>query len=243
MNQTSPYIQLTQRKRAWEPQAVTRGHVKDEVYPTIYRGLALRSLELPVAGFLNDAMRRDLPTAYSGVREALESNVRDEERHDRAFELVVKAHGTDTKAEKEGQNILKAWLELDEHPVLKAAILERSVFFVLLPIYRFLGDLGLRTTAADISADEATHVAVHSMVAKELGLRPSQALNRLRRATVAWVVDPLGSSENKYEDKDFWLAQSDSLFSRGQAPGLAETRRSRMPAFFEGANTDLPQYG
>ena len=60
---------------------------------------------------------------------------------------------------------------------------------------------------------------------------------------MAWVVDPLGSSENKYEDKDFWLSQSDSLYSKGLAPGLSETRRSRMPAFFEGANTDLPQYG
>ena len=62
-----------------------------------------------------------------------------------------------------------------------------------------------------IRTDSLDSARVHSMVAKELGLRPSQALNRLRRATVAWVVDPLGSSENKYEDKDFWLSQSDFL--------------------------------
>jgi hypothetical protein len=56
-------------------------------------------------------------------------------------------------------------------------------------------------------------------------------------------MDSLGMSENKYLNKDFWLSQSDSLYERGKAPGLKDTQRSRMPAFFEAANTDLPQYG
>jgi hypothetical protein len=57
------------------------------------------------------------------------------------------------------------------------------------------------------------------------------------------VIDALSSSENKYLDKDFWLKQSDSLYERGKAPGLSDTQRARMPAFFEASNTDLPQYG
>jgi hypothetical protein len=57
------------------------------------------------------------------------------------------------------------------------------------------------------------------------------------------VIDALSSSENKYLDKDFWLNQSDSLYERGKAPGLSETKRARMPCFFEASNTDLPQYG
>ncbi len=47
----------------------------------------------------------------------------------------------------------------------------------------------------------------------------------------------------KYLNKDFWMAQSDSLYERGKAPGLKDTQRARMPAFFEASNTDLPQYG
>jgi hypothetical protein len=39
------------------------------------------------------------------------------------------------------------------------------------------------------------------------------------------------------------LSQSDSLYEKGKAPGLSDTKRARMPAFFEAANTDLPQYG
>ena len=81
------------------------------------------------------------------------------------------------------------------------------------------------------------------MVCSELGLKSTQSLNRLRRATVGWVVDGLGKSENRYLDKDFWLAQSDSLYEKGKAPGLSDTTRARMPCFFEASNVDLPQYG
>ena len=238
----SPYAQVVSRKRKWTPVAVQQGKLADGSEESIYRGLALRHLELPVATFLRQGLEKELPKTR-GVVEALESNILDEERHDQAFEYVVAAHGTDPKAEAEGQHILRAWMDAPEHPILKAAILERSVFFVLLPFYRFNGDIGIRTTAADISRDEQTHVAIHSMVCSELGLKSTPSLNRLRRATVGWVVDSLGVSENKYLDKDFWLSQSDSLYERGKAPGLSDTQRARMPAFFEASNNDLPQYG
>jgi hypothetical protein len=238
----SPYTQVVSRKRKWTPVAVQKGKLVEGAEESIYRALALRHLEMPVAEFLRQGLEKELPKTF-GVAEALESNILDEERHDKAFEYVVAAHGTDTKAEAEGQHILKAWMDAPEHPILKAAILERSVFFVLLPFYRFTGDIGIRTTAADISRDEQTHVAIHSMVCSELGLKSTPSLNRLRRATVGWVMDGLGRNENKYLDADFWLSQSDSLYARGKAPGLSDTQRSRMPAFFEASNNDLPQYG
>jgi hypothetical protein len=238
----SPYAQVVSRKRKWTPVAVQKGHLVDGSEQAIHRALALRHLELPVSEFLKQGLEKELPKTQ-GVVEALQSNILDEERHDQALEYVVAAHGTDAKAEAEGRHILKAWLEAPEHPILKAAILERSVFFVLLPFYRFNGDIGIRTTAADISRDEQTHVAIHSMVCSELGLRSTRSLDRLRRATVGWVMEGLSSTENKYLSSNFWLSQSDSLYERGKAPGLSDTQRARMPAFFEAANTDLPQYG
>ena len=240
---SSPYDQVTSRKRKWTPVQVRAGKLAEGAEMSLFRGLALRKLELPVANFLRDGLKKDLPVT-AGVREALESNIKDEERHDLALQYIIEAHGTNPKAEREADHILKAWIESTEHPILKAAILERSVFFVLLPFYRYAGDIGIRTTAADISRDEQVHVAVHSMVASELGLKPTSGLDRLRRATVAWVMDGLEfSSENKFLSKDFWMAQSDSLYQKGTAPGLAATQRSRVPAFFEASNTDLPQYG
>ena len=238
----SPYLQVVSRKRKWTPVAVQKGNLVPGSEDALFRALALRSLELPVADFLRQGLEKELPKT-AGVVEALESNILDEERHDQAFRYVVAAHGSDPKAEAEGSHILRTWLEAPEHPILKAAILERSVFFVLLPFYRFNGDIGIRTTAADISRDEQTHVAIHSMVCSELGLRSTPSLNRLRRATVGWMMDGLSSSSNKYLNKDFWMSQSDSLYERGKAPGLSDTQRARMPAFFEASNTDLPQYG
>lgn len=238
----SPYDQVISRKRKWTPVAVQKGQVVEGAEDALKRALGLRHLELPVREFLQQALDKDLPQT-PGVREALLSNQRDEENHDLALNYVIDAHGADMKHEDEAKHILKAWLDAPEHPILKAAILERSVFFVILPFFRFNGDIGIRTTAADISRDEQTHVAIHSMVCSELGLKSTQSLNRLRRATVGWVVDGLKSTTNKYLDKDFWLHQSDSLYEKGKAPGLKDTQRARMPAFFEAANTDLPQYG
>jgi hypothetical protein len=236
----SPYLSVVARKRKWTPVAVDKGSLVDGSEDSIYRALALRCLELPVKEFLQQGLEKELPKT-PGVIEALQSNQLDEDRHDQAFEYIVQAHGTDPKAEREAKHILKSWIEAPEHPLLKAAILERSVFFVLLPFYRNVGDIGMRTTAADISRDEQTHVAIHHMVCKELGIKTTPNLDRLRRATVAWVMD--GLNGEKWLSKDFWISQSDSLYTRGKADGLADTQRARMPAFFEASNVNLPMYG
>lgn len=244
LTKESPYFNAIARKRPWEPQAVTRGQLVPGGEKALQFALALRILELPVADFLREGLKRDLPDV-PGVVEALELNILDEERHDKALSLVVEAHGTDEKAEHQAETILRAWQELPDHPILVTAVLEGSVFFVLLPLYRALGDVGLRTTAADISRDEQAHAAIHRHISKELGETPSKRLRQLRRATVAWLceqLDPSADPANQFLDKDFWMRQSDSLYARGAAPELAHTRAARMPAFFEASNADLPAY-
>jgi hypothetical protein len=238
----SKYTQIASRKRTWTPVAVTAGELKAGSEETIFRCLALRTLELPVKEMLAQGLEKHLPDD-PGVLPALRSNMNDEDKHDRALQFIVDAHGTDPKAEREAERIRQAWLDLPEHPILKTAILERSVFFVLLPFFRFCGDVGIRTVASDISRDEQTHTALHAMVAHDIGEKTTPALNKLRRATVAWAMDCLGHSSDKHLNKDFWMRQSDSLYFQGKAPGLADTQRARMPAFFETSNVNLPQYG
>lgn len=238
----SKYTKILSRKRTWTPVAVTAGELREGAEETIYRCLALRTLELPVKEMLSLGLERHLPDD-PGVIPALRSNMADEDKHDLALNFIVDVHGTDPRAEREAQAIRKSWLESPEHPILKTAILERSVFFVLLPFFRFNGDVGIRTVASDISRDEQTHTALHAMVAHDVGEKTTPALNKLRRATVAWAMDKLGSSQDKYLDKDFWMNQSDSLYYQGKAPGLADTQRARMPAFFESSNLNLPSYG
>jgi hypothetical protein len=122
-------------------------------------------------------------------------------------------------------------------------VAERAIFFVLLPFLRANGDPGMRTVSADISRDEQLHVACNSLVCKELGLEASPSLDKLRKATINWVMQPLGiNTTSKYLDKKFWLDSSDRLMYEGKAPELSFTRSARMPAFFEHSNVNLPSY-
>ena len=242
MKAETPYIHLHQRKRTWTPVQVDAGQLLIGGEEVVQRALALRCLEIPVGDFISDAMKGDLPDV-KGCKTLLQSNVIDEQKHDIALDYAAEAHKIPVRFEKEAERIKNAWLELDRHPVLKAVVLERSVFFVLLPIFRFLGDTGLRTTSADISRDEQTHVAANTLVCEALGLKSDKELNKLRRATIAWVLQSLkGEETNKHLSSNFWMASSDSLYTRGKAEGLLNTRASRMPAFFETNNVNLPQY-
>jgi len=235
----NPYQKLLDRKRTWTPVQTTAGKVAEGAEETIYRALAIRHMELPVGDFITDTLKGDVP---QNARELLLSNVKDEENHDLALGYIANALGTDPKAEAEALRLRDAWTAHPDHTILKALVAERAIFFVLLPFFRFNGDAGLRTVSADISRDEQVHVATNSLVARELGLDWSPSLDKLRKATINWVLQPLGDSPNKYLNKKFWLDASDRLMYEGKAPELSDTRRARMPAFFEHANPDLPQY-
>ena len=237
---THPYQQLLQRKRTWTPVATTKGNCKEGAEETLRRALALRHMELPVGDFIRDALTSEIPFLS---RELLESNVQDEIKHDIALGYVADAWGVDQKAEREAIALRNAWTEHPDHTVLKAMVAERAIFFVLLPFFRFNGDAGMRTVSADISRDEQVHVAANSLVCKELALEVSPSLDKLRKATINWVMQPLGkNTTDRYLDKKFWLDSSDRLMYEGKAPELSATQKARMPAFFEHANQNLPQY-
>ena len=234
-----PYQKLLERKRTWTPVQTTKGELRHGSEEAIYRALAIRHMELPVGNFISEALK-EIPDLS---RELLQSNVKDEERHDLALHFVTQAHGVDEKAEAEAIRLRDAWMAHPDHTILKALVAERAIFFVILPFFRFCGDSGLRTVSADISRDEQIHVSANSLVCAEMNLKPSQSLDKLRKATINWVLQPLGTNTyDQYLDKKFWLDASDRLMYEGKAPEFSETQRARMPAFFEHANTNLPKY-
>ena len=235
----NPYDKLLNRKRTWTPVQTEAGKLKDGAEETIYRALAVRHMELPVGDFITEALEKEVPPS---ARRLLESNVKDEIKHDLALGYITNAIGVDEKSEQEAFRLRDAWEAHPDHTICKALVAERAIFFVLLPFFRFNGDAGLRTVSADISRDEQIHVATNSLVCAELGLRPSPSLDKLRKATISWVLQPLKTSPDKHLDKSFWLDASDRLMYEGKAPQFADTKAARMPAFFEHANTNLPQY-
>ena len=235
-----PYVKLLNRKRTWTPIQTTAGKLKDGAEETIFRALAIRHMELPVGEFVTEALEKGVPDS---ARVLLESNVTDEIKHDQALGYITNALGVDSQSEYEALKLRDAWEAHPDHTILKALVAERAIFFVILPFFRFCGDAGLRTTSADISRDEQIHVACNSLVCADMGLRWSNSLDKLRKATINWIFQPLGrNTYDKYLDKKFWLDASDRLMYEGKAPEFSETQRARMPAFFEHANTNLPQY-
>ena len=236
----TPYDKLFERKRKWSPVQTTAGKLREGSEEAIYRALAVRCLELPVGSFIEEGLEKDIPEP---ARKLLISNVKDEDNHDLALGYIANALGVDEKAEKEALRLRDAWVSHPDHTVVKALVAERAIFFVLLPFNRFNGDAGLRTVSADISRDEQIHVATNSLVCSELGLTWSKSLDTLRKATIQWIMEPLGrNTEDKYLDRKFWTDSSDRLMYEGKAPELSETKNARMPAFFEHANTNLPKY-
>ena len=55
-------------------------------------------MELPVGEFIKEGLEKEVPDI---ARELLESNVKDEIKHDLALGYIVDAHGADEQAEKE----------------------------------------------------------------------------------------------------------------------------------------------
>ncbi len=235
----NPYQKLLNRKRKWTPVQTTAGTCKEGAQEALHRAIALRSMELPVGDFIRDALSTEVPDL---ARELLLSNVKDEENHDVALGYIANADGVDAKAESEALRLRDAWIAHPDHTITKAMVAERSIFFVLLPFFRANGTAAMRTVSADISRDEQIHVAANSIVCRELGLEISPSLDKLRLATINWVMQPLGSNADKYLDKKFWLDSSDNLMYQGKAPELVFTKSARMPAFFEHSNVNLPQY-
>jgi hypothetical protein len=235
-----PYDTLLDRKRKWSPVKPTAGKLKEGAEETILRALSIRHMELPVGSFISEALEKGVP---DNARKLLKSNVEDEERHDLALGYIADVHNVTDKDEKEGKLLRDAWVSHPDHTILKALVAERAIFFVLLPFFRFNGDAAIRTVSADISRDEQIHVGSNTLVCAELGVSASNSLDKLRKATINWVMEPLGiNTTDKYLDKNFWLDASDRLMYEGKAPEFSDTKRARMPAFFEHANTNLPKY-
>ena len=237
----NPYEKLLRRKRTWTPVQTTAGKLKEGAEETLYRCLAVRHMEIPVGDWITETLGKEVPAS---ARTLLESNVKDEIRHDLALGYITNAIGVDEKAEAEAFRLRDAWMAHPDHEILKALVAERAIFFVLLPFFRFNGDAGLRTVSADISRDEQIHVAANSLVCADMGFTPSKSLDKLRKATINWIMEPLGKNTygDKYLSKKFWLDTSDRLMYEGKAPELSETKAARMPAFFEHSNVNLPQY-
>lgn len=242
-------VALKSKKREWSPIKPKYTSVPQGTEETLMRALSLRVLEIPVGEFITSATQKELPISAEALT-LLESNIADETRHDLALNYLYESLPYSIPDYPEAQQIRQRAIELAEskdHPIQVARTLEVGVFFILLPIFRFLGNTSMKTVSADITFDERIHVATNTLLAQHLKLDYSRELNQLRREAVAWVVEPLKPQSvpiayQQYADPQFWLRQSDNLFYTGRAPELADTKKTNVVAFFEVDRRNQPKY-
>lgn len=238
----SIYEKVELARKSWTPiQPTAMEHATPGSEDTISRCLSLSILELPVRDFIMDGISRQETQIIgeAGIRTLLR-NVEDEERHDIALSNCRKVFADyNASYEAEAEAIADAWIRHPDHPIAKAAVLENGVFFVVLPLYRTFGSPAQRTSAVDISADEALHVRSHRQAVKDMQQSISASLDGLRKATVAWIVEKFAVPG--YTAAQFQRA-SDDLMYKGITSELNFTQAFQVPAFFETHNSNLPYY-
>lgn len=240
---------LRSMKHSWEPIKPSPFSLTYDSEILFSKILALRELELSVGDFVNSASKRDLPVDSASL-ELINSNIKDEIVHEKALSLLYEAMPEDCRIpyseieqfRKEAERIASI-----EHPLAVARMLEVGVFFVLLPIMRFLGSTGMKVIANDISRDERVHVMTNTRILKELNIKPSAELDRLRREIVWWFVQEtdrlkLPESLSQYGSSKFWLKQSDNLYYYNRTEGLRDTKKTCVLAFFEIDRRNQPIY-
>lgn len=241
------YDQLLKRKAYWVPIEPDKEQVvADEVTTTLKRALSLSKLELPVGNWVTEELTKQNGGLPSIVTTLLLSNIVDEEKHDLALNNLRKVFNVPVDYDSVTDGFISRATELADiySPITVSAVLESSVFFIVLPMFRLLGSSPMRTNANDISNDEAIHVSTNCQMEVDLGYRRGKALDTFRSQIIDWLVTDLVSNgnPNKYLNGDFWKQSSHSLYSSGKAPGLSATRNHSIPAFFETSGTNLPIY-
>ena len=234
------------RRRAWEVIDVApKQNVKPGSERTLSKALALSQLELPVGEWIGQELIKNV-TLHPGIIQLLKANQQDEIKHDQALGKLRSSFTVRAEDDETVSDMVRVanTLSVTFSPLILAGVLEVSIFFVVLPMYRFLGGGGFRTVANDISNDENIHVATNLQLARDLGYNRGNTLDRFRESIIDWLTEDLTSdNKDKYLNRDFWITTSHNLYHSGKAPQLQATKRAVMPSFFEKDNRNLPKYG
>lgn len=241
------YKQQLGRRREWDVIDVAPNQkIVEGAERTLSKALAMSQLELPVGQMIEDELFKCGSGLDDGIQVLLRLNQNDEIKHDEALNKlrdVFPVLEDDDNTVSDFVSYASTLADLYS-PITVAGTLEASIFFVLLPMYRFLGGAGFRTVANDISNDENIHVATNIQLAKDLGYHRGSRLNKFRVDVMDWLTSDLSHEhDNKYLSRNFWFTSSDNLYFQGKAPQLKTTRRAVMPSFFETDNRNLPKYG
>jgi len=158
------------------------------VHDVVQRILALGlELELPVGEFVSEHLQR---VESDSLRLLLKSNVADEARHFRGFELATNAYPLTDEAKLGASLMASFWRDRTDPPILLAAALEIGVFLSSLAALRLFGGSSLALMADGISRDEYRHASVNRMLVNMSGLDLLESAD-LVQETIEWIFQGL----------------------------------------------------
>ena len=252
MSEQLIFQSLLSAKRDWAVMPIQNGHCIPGAEKTIQKALEARHLELPVGQWIKECASRERKWLSDYGILLLASNFKDEKKHDSqlnyAYSNISLANLTDKlQIESESRSLVSKWLKMGEkyHPVLVTWVIEQSIFFPVLTLYRRLGGTQLAMVSTEISRDETIHARTNGTIVKLLGLSIPSDLDDLRQETIEWLVLDLDDSgiEDKYGQSQNYIDQSFQLLHQGSYAKFKDTSFAVMPGFFETHRSHLPKYG
>jgi hypothetical protein len=220
------------------------GNYNLEATSVLQKALSLSALELPVGEWIRQELVKT-QDMHPDIQWLLRLNIEDETRHDEALNNLKAVFPIPAQNDIIVSGMLSEADRLANlySPVTLTAVLESSIFFVILPMLRFLGTQEMRMTANDISVDENIHVSTNVQLSTDLKYRRGKALDTFRADVVDWLVSDLPANhDNKYMSADFWQKTSANLYTTGKTDTMNDTKRASFPAFFESRSDNLPIY-
>lgn len=231
----------------WTPQPLQRHKLpilNDGIPEALERVLASALvLEIDVAQYLAEGWKSDIKgkdTVPEYAEKLIESNIPDESVHLAQFEYAIAVYPVRQQYLDEAQQLSQAWSEDENHPLIKATLLELGVFVPCsLPLLLRVGGLSLGWVGQMVSQDEQRHQATGRAVCSLLGMnphKPSSSLQKLREETIRWIVGD-GYIKRWGYSVEWFLQQSNLVTAGGVAPELSRwTNVPRYKPPFESEN-------
>ena len=225
------------RLKGWEPVPTSSKFTGDAgVKRVIQRLCLLKDLEIQVGDWITEGLSSQDEQA---IREALEQNISDEERHFRTIESL-EVYVTPLKDKGEqlmADNIKRLWAGLPQ-TFASAYALEMGVFFSILPWMAKHGSPYIQQSSNWISDDEAVHVRIHLLCSKLL----SQKLSYDHLRAIHQTLTFLFKGTLHVSEIQSLIERAINRLKTGRDDVMRDESVLATPAFFEQQNKNDIKY-
>jgi len=189
----------------------------EQIHACFSRIIALSlNLELPVGSFVRAFLEQEKQLPMS-AKIGLINNIKDEEKHQIAFENILKAYSVTEKDCVTANNYRKLLVKDKTHPLIKSRDMETIIFIPLQTCLRYYGSQSLERLVGYISLDEIRHLNYNWELSEILGLGFNREFEDSLVSICQWCFEPL---KNITLDSEFWIESTYQMREDGESENL-----------------------